>query len=110
MKNPLPHGRGTVPRASASGSLRSSEKRCSTKKEHFVAEQAALLAAGLESSRYGTVDDTGARHQGKNGDTTHMGNEQGAWCQSTPRKSWINFLPLWQAGHSDYRSDAEAPA
>lgn len=82
----------------------------STNTEHFLAEKAALLAAGLESSRYVTVDDTGARHQGKNGYTTHIGNEQFAWFQSTPTKSRINFLQLLQAGHSDYRIDAEALA
>lgn len=57
-----------------------------------------------------TVDDTGARHQGKNGYTTHIGNEQFAWFQSTPTKSRSNFLQLLQAGHADYRMDAEALA
>jgi hypothetical protein len=47
------------------------------------------------------VDDTGARHQGKNGYCTHIGNESFSWFESTWSKSRINFLRLLRAGHSD---------
>ena len=43
-------------------------------------------------SSYVNVDDTGARHNGKNGYCTHVGNEDFAWFESTESKSRINFL------------------
>ncbi|PAJ69397.1 hypothetical protein CJF42_26200, partial [Pseudoalteromonas sp. NBT06-2] len=51
---------------------------------------------------YITTDDTGARHKGKNGFVTHIGNEWFAWFQSSDSKSRINFLSLLRAGRSDY--------
>ena len=55
-------------------------------KERFHAEKDGLLSSGLALSAYVTVDDTGARHQGKNGYVTHIGNEHFAWFQSTRSK------------------------
>lgn len=54
------------------------------------------------------VDDTGARHKGKNGYCTHIGNNLFAWFQSTESKSRINFLELLRAGHKDYLLNADA--
>jgi hypothetical protein len=54
------------------------------------------------------VDDTGARHQGKNGYVTHIGNEFFAWFKSTESKSRINFLELLRAHHRDYWINDEA--
>jgi hypothetical protein len=54
------------------------------------------------------VDDTGARHKGKNGYCTHIGNEWFAWFESTESKSRINFLELLRAGHNDYVLSGEA--
>ena len=71
-------------------------------KEHFHAEKDDILAAGLNCSTYINVDDTGARHNGKNGYCTHIGNEFFAYFASTDRKSRINFLKLLRAGSSDY--------
>lgn len=71
-------------------------------KERFHAEKDDILRVGLEISGHVNVDDTGARHEGKNGYCTHIGNEMFAWFQSTESKSRINFLELLQAGHSDY--------
>ncbi|WP_291994104.1 transposase [Candidatus Accumulibacter sp. ACC003] len=68
----------------------------------FHREKDALLQAGLQCSRYVHVDDTGARHQGKNGYCTHVGNERFAWFASTDSKSRINFLELLRAGHDAY--------
>ncbi len=60
------------------------------------------MATGLEVSSYINVDDTGARHQGKNGYCTHIGNGYFSWFESTESKSRINFLNLMRAGRSDY--------
>ena len=65
---------------------------------------------GLHNSRYLHVDDTGARHKGKNGYCTHIGNEQFAYFASTDSKSRINFLALLRAGHEDYVLNDEALA
>jgi len=63
-------------------------------KDRFHCEKDTLLQTGLAVSPYITVDDSGARHQGKNGYVTQMGNEFFAWFQSTDSKSRINFLEL----------------
>lgn len=68
----------------------------------FHAEKDAILTSGLSASTYITVDDSGARHQGKNGYVTHIGNNFFAWFKSTPTKSRINFLELLRAGDQDY--------
>jgi hypothetical protein len=54
------------------------------------------------------VDDTGARHNGKNGYCTHIGNEWFAWFKNTESKSRINFLELLCAGHIAYVLSGEA--
>ena len=79
-------------------------------KDTFHEEKDALLRAGLSTSRYVTVDDTGARHRGHNGYVTHIGNEAFAWFEGTSHKSRVNFLQLLRAGHTDYRVDAQALA
>ena len=77
-------------------------------KDGFHAEKADILRVGLEVSGYVNVDDTGARHEGKNGYCTHIGNELFAWFQSTDSKSRTNFLGLLRAGREDYVLNAEA--
>ena len=76
--------------------------------ESFHDEKAEVLRVGLDVSSYIDVDDTGARHQGKNGYCTHIGNEWFAWFSSTQSKSRINFLELLRAGQSDYVVDEVA--
>lgn len=71
-------------------------------KEAFHHEKSALLPAGLSASSYIQVDDTGARHQGKNGYCTFIGNELFSWFESTGSKSRINFLKLLNTGYDDY--------
>ncbi len=66
--------------------------------EGFLAEKDQLLVTGLEVSRFITVDDSGARHQGNNGYVTQIGNDWFAWFASTGSKSRINFLQLLHAG------------
>jgi hypothetical protein len=52
--------------------------------------------------------EAGARHQGKNGYCTHIGNDWFAWFESTESKSRVNFLELLRAGHTDYVLRGEA--
>ena len=76
----------------------------------FHEEKDALLTRGLAVSKHVTVDDTGARHRGKNGYVTHIGNDFFAWFRSTESKSRINFLKLLRADHGDYRITDQALA
>ena len=68
----------------------------------FHQEKDQLLRAGLASSAYIHVDDTGARHRGNNGYATHIGNERFAFFQSTASKSRVNFLELLRGPDTDY--------
>jgi transposase IS66 family protein len=77
-------------------------------KEEFHAEKEELLRVGLQQSSYVHVDDTGARHQGKNGYCTHIGNEFFAYFASTGSKSRVNFLELLCAGCDEYTVNADA--
>ena len=70
--------------------------------EGFIAEAQDVLRAGLETSSWVSVDDTGARHAGKNGFCTQIGNEWFAWFRTRSSKSRLNFLDLLRAGHTDY--------
>ncbi len=71
-------------------------------------EKDMILSTGLELSSYVNVDDTGARHNGKNGYCTHIGNKFFAWFKSTESKSRINFLELLRASYLDYIIDTTA--
>jgi len=75
----------------------------------FHQEKAAIKAAGLATSGYIQADDTGARHQGRNGYCTYIGNERFAWFASTESKSRVNFLELLQTERR-YEVNAEALA
>lgn len=77
-------------------------------KERFHEEKGQILAQGLKLSGHIHTDDTGARHQGRNGYCTHIGNEYFAWFQSTDSKSRINFLEILRAGYTDYRINDDA--
>ena len=71
-------------------------------KEAFLLEARGVLRAGLETARWVTVDDTGARHKAANGVCTQVGNHRFAWFATTYSKSRLNFLSLLRAGHGDY--------
>ena len=71
-------------------------------KDAFHREKAELLPVGLEVSAYVQVDDTGARHQGRNGFCTHIGNESFAYFESTDSKSRQNFLEVLRGVDTDY--------
>ncbi|WP_349963455.1 transposase [Rhizobium sp. ZPR3] len=70
--------------------------------DEFVAEDAAVLHAGLVSSSYITVDDTGARHAHSNLYTTQIGSERFAVFRTTKSKSRLNFLSLLRGNYRDY--------
>ena len=68
----------------------------------FVSEAQDVLRAGLQTSPFVSVDDTGARHAGKNGFCTQIGNDWFTWFGTRASKSRLNFLDLLRAGHTDY--------
>jgi hypothetical protein len=68
----------------------------------FHQEKDQLLPAALEVSPYVQVDDTGARHKGRNGYCTQIGNDLFASFESTNSKSRINFLEILRGPHTDY--------
>ncbi len=69
--------------------------------EAFAQEDRAILQAGLASSAYITVDDTGARHARRPGVTTQIGEHFTAFCTGKS-KSRLNFLTPLRAGCDDY--------
>ena len=70
-------------------------------KDHFHKGKAEVLGAGLTATYIGT-DDTGARHQGKNGFTTAIGNDLFAYFGTTDSKSRLNFLHVLQGDLRTY--------
>src|ERR1700719_3060577 len=76
----------------------------------FHDEAREVLRAGLARSPWITVDDTGARHQAKNGFCTQSGIAHFTAFATTASKSRLNFLSLPRAGHGDYIVNDEALA
>src|SRR3954467_5116318 len=102
-------GQSTLPRLVAllrsvgvSISKRQVQRLLTDNQDDFVSEAQAVLRAGLETSPYVSVDDTGARHAGKNGFCTQIGNDWFTWFGTRASKSRLNFLDLLRAGHTDY--------
>jgi hypothetical protein len=79
-------------------------------KEPFHQEKAEVLAAGLAVSSFLGTDDTGARHQGKNGYCTALGNELFAYFASSDCKSRLNFLQVLQGPERIYASNETSVA
>lgn len=75
-------------------------------KDAFHQEKTEVLAAGLAVSSYIGTDDTGARHQGKNGYCTAIGNDLFAYFESTNSKSRLNFLQVLQGCPAEQRDYA----
>ena len=74
-------------------------QRCLTnQQDHFLDEARDVLRAGLQGSRWVSTDDTGARHQAKNGFCTQIGNENFTWFGTRSSKTRLNFLDLLRAG------------
>jgi hypothetical protein len=72
------------------------------KLETFRAEDAEVLKAGLSSASFVTVDDTGARHQGKSGVTTQIGSDNFTVFRTGPSKSRLAFLRNLLGGAASY--------
>jgi Transposase IS66 family len=70
--------------------------------EEFHREKADVLTAGLQVASYIGVDDTGARHQGKTGYCTAIGNDLFAYFESTDSKSRLNFLQVLRGAGVGY--------
>ncbi len=102
-------GQTTVPRLVAqlravgiAISKRQVVRLLTTELEPFAQEDRAVLQAGLVSSPYITVDDTGARHARRPGVTTQIGGERFCVFRTSRSKSRLNFLSLLRAGREDY--------
>jgi hypothetical protein len=72
------------------------------RQDGFLAESRDVLRAGLQTAGWISVDDTGARHAGRNGFCTQIGNDAFTWFGTRASKSRLNFLDLLRAGHGDY--------
>lgn len=99
----------TLPRLTAllqsvglSISKREIQRLLTEKQAVFLAETRDVLRAGLQTSAWVSVDDTGARHQAKNGFCTQIGNDSFTWFGTRSSKSRLNFLALLRAGHTDF--------
>jgi Transposase IS66 family len=79
-------------------------------KDVFHQEKDEVRATGLAESSYIGTDDTGARHQGKNGYCTVIGNDLFACFESTHSKSRLNFLHVLQGSQRDYAINETALA
>jgi hypothetical protein len=102
-------GQTTLPRLTAllhsigvSISKREVQRLLTEKQQDFLDEARDVLRAGLETSPWVSVDDTGARHKAKNGFCTQIGNDWFTWFATRSSKTRLNFLDLLRAGHTDY--------
>ena len=102
-------GQSTLPRLTAllqsvglPISKREIQRLLTEKQDGFLDESRDVLRAGLETSPWVSVDDTGARHKAKNGFCTQIGNDRFTWFGTRSSKSRLNFLDLLRAGHTDF--------
>ena len=102
-------GQTTLPRLAAllhsvgvSISKREVQRLLTEKQQDFLDEARDVLRAGLATSPWVSVDDTGARHKAKNGFCTQIGNDWFTWFATRSSKTRLNFLDLLRAGHTDY--------
>ncbi len=102
-------GQTTLPRLTAplhsvgvSISKREVQRLLTEKQQDFLDEARDVLRAGLETSPWVSVDDTGARHKARNGFCTQIGNDWFIWFATRSSKTRLNFLDLLRAGHTDY--------
>jgi len=78
--------------------------------EIFTEELMDVVDAGIKKSKEIRVDDTGARHKGKNGFCTCVHSDLFTYFESSYSKSRINFLRILQVKHKDYHLNAAALA
>lgn len=67
-----------------------------------MAEDQAVLRAGLATASFISVDDTDARHARRDGITTQIGGSRFSVFRTGRSKSRLNFLSLLRAGCEDY--------
>ena len=60
-------------------SKREIQRLLTERQDDFLAENRDVLRAGLQTSPWISVDDTGARHQAANGYCTQIGNDHFTW-------------------------------
>jgi hypothetical protein len=70
--------------------------------EDLIAEDRAVLRTGLETARWVSVDDTSARHNGRDGVVTQLGDQRFTIFRTGFSKSRRAFLGLLQAGRSEH--------
>jgi len=70
--------------------------------DDLVAEDQAVLQAGLSTAPWVTVDDTAARHARQDAFTTQIGDARFTAFRTGTSKSRQNFLSLLRAGHGEY--------
>ena len=102
-------GQSTLPRLTAllqsvglSISKREVQRLLTDRHDGFIEEARNVLRAGLQTSPWISVDDTGARHKMANGFCTQIGTDRFTWFGTRPSKSRLNFLDLLRAGHTDF--------
>jgi hypothetical protein len=95
-------------RARQWGAQRQVVRRLIDRQDGFLVESRDVLRPGLQTA--GWMDHTGARHAGRNGFCTHIGNDAFTWFGTRARKSRLNFLDLLRAGHGDDVINAAALA
>lgn len=74
--------------------------------EKYREESEKILRAGLEEAPYIRTDDTGAKHQHKNGYCTTIGGEYFSYFKTTSSKSRANFLRILLQGKEGYSINA----
>jgi hypothetical protein len=70
--------------------------------DDLIAEDRAVLRAGLATARWVTVDDTAARHARRDGVTTQIGDDRFTAFRTGGSKSREAFLSTLRAGHGEY--------
>ena len=70
--------------------------------DSFLAEARDVPRVGLETAAWVSVDDTGARHAGKNRVLHSDRQRRLHLVRHAARKSRLNFLDLLRAGYTDY--------
>ena len=108
-------GQSTIPRITAlldaiglDISERQVRRLLTGNREPFVGEAAEILKAGLEGAAWISVDDTGARHQGRNGYCISIGNDCFGWFGTTGSKSRLSFLDTMCGALDEYVLNDEA--
>src|SRR3974390_871024 len=92
------------------GSKRQVVRLLTARLDLFRAEEEAVFSAGLRSSAYVSVDDTGARHAGRACCTTQFGSDRFTAFRTGPSKSRLAFLRHLLGGTARYVVNPEATA